>query len=133
METVLDGTDIKAGMTCLDELAPNVMFLSVSKALPTMMAHEIGHALSLKHSGVENLAFGNFEEKNIMHDSDNASLTSPRAVLTLGQMYRVYVDDRSWLNAPVGGAPARRNAPTKHCQDGYSTTGPCPPTDQAWP
>ena len=118
-----------------------MVYLSLGDYLPTGMAHEIGHALSLSHSGqggIEGpgLLFGeNFGWSNIMFNGMVASQTVGRDYLTLGQVYRLNIDVGSWLNTPSGGtADVGAGRPAKTCQpDVFSPAAKCPAGKQPWP
>jgi hypothetical protein len=61
-----------------------------SLARPALLAHELGHTFRLVHTN----HLPEFDSTNVMH-----SASDKRRYLTEGQIYRVYVDSRSALNA----------------------------------
>ena len=79
-----------------------------------LLAHEIGHDLTLEH--VDDLAAG-FSETNVMH-----SASSVREFFTEGQTFRAHTRPASALNALYG---ARSGQPTRSC-DRDTLTLQCP-------
>lgn len=127
------GTDY--GRNCFLGGAPNIIFVSVSDHVPVTLAHEIGHGLWLLHTnmGYPN-SYPGFTSVNIMYDAADATAGQARHYFSLGQGYRLNVHSPSWLNSPVGGAPALRTGPTKTCQPIDSPAKqPCPWGALAWP
>lgn len=93
---------------------------------PTTIAHELGHALALDaplgsygHTGSDFHNMVGFEYPNLMWIGDNIESTLPRTGLTLGQVFRMNFDGRSWL-AQVGAGPSRS------CQCEHYLAGVCP-------
>lgn len=87
---------------------PNIILMG-SWATETL-AHELGHAFSLQHSDSWATA------DNLMIKSSN-----PRSTLTTGQVFRVNVDNTSWLKQnSLGTALARP------CPNSQSSTARCP-------
>ncbi len=119
-------------------LDPNIVFISIATRSPTLLAHELGHALGLEHTADGSGPwYQGVPGDNVMRD--DAWLVS--ASVLLGQAFRVNVDSRSVL---------RRNGlqtgPQRPCdcelgaactQGEYvakSTLGTdCPPVTRAWP
>lgn len=92
---VIESVDGARGMFC----APNVILLSRVYMLATTTPHEFGHALGLisPDSGHVDDIHG-FARDNLMSTSTGAGTSGDqRSRLTLGQLYRMHVDGRSWI------------------------------------
>jgi len=80
---------------------PNVILINRLDRVPTTLAHEVGHALGLVEPwgltwGHTNAFTGLRPAQNLMHDA-----SSERRHLSLGQIYRMHHDRRSWLTQPL--------------------------------
>jgi len=113
------------GFDCVDAGVPEVIFIRQSHLAMTL-AHEIGHALSLKHAGATmDFAFYGWLESNLMRNGIwNPSATDTPTVntFTIGQAYRANFNDGSWLN---GSGP--RGVKSKACQGISANQIPSPP------
>jgi len=87
--------------------APNVILLSFHAAVSTSFVHEVSHLLGLlaQDFGHTDTVSG-FQRDNVMSGYTG---TGPgddmRFRLTLGQVYRMHVDGRSWLRRAADGTP----------------------------
>jgi len=130
-DIVWSSTDF-LGLNCIDQggmyAGPgSIMFVSIPEHLPTVVAHEIGHGLSLRHAGTEYAGFRNFTLNDIMINAWTTDGGKARNLFTLGQVYRMNADKRSWLNNPAPGASPARNGRTKTCsEDIAGPTVPAP-------
>jgi hypothetical protein len=124
-----DPEDVDArGLHCKSQATTGpVLFISYTRHTPTALAHEIGHALSLKHP--EDMAADLDLDKmlrstNLMSSAamDGPLAADVRSRLTLGQVFRMNVSDDSWLNDNRG---PRTGAAQRLCRIG----GRCPPQD----
>lgn len=135
------GTEVeRSGQNCRENGAPNVIYMALTDYLPTTLAHEIGHALELEHTGAGNggpsTSTAGFSVRNIMYNGTVATVAESRDHLALGQIYRANIHKPSWLNTPVPGATAVRLEPTKDCGNGFvtlTTAGECPRQSLSWP
>jgi hypothetical protein len=124
------------GYDCFEYGGPEVIYISLQFSIPTVLSHEIGHALSLRgvHGHVEGRP--GFDEENLMWKGLDPNETRDQKTFTLGQAYRMNVDSYSWLNLKVGpgntGAAVRRGE-TKGCQDILTKALPCLRLREAWP
>jgi hypothetical protein len=110
----------------------------------TSLAHEFGHALSLLGYGDLRVGhvddFAGFDHSNIMHGLETEEL-DPRGRISLGQVYRMSFDERSWLNLAVKGKTGADGLLTVDphdgklrdcanctikCQKEAETSDPCP-------
>ena len=87
--------------------APNVILLSFRAAVSTSFVHEVSHLLGLvaQDFGHTDTLFG-FQRDNVMSGTTGTGAGADmRFRLTLGQVYRMHVDGRSWLRRAADGAP----------------------------
>jgi hypothetical protein len=132
------------GMTCIyNERLPYVLFVAPAYThTPALTAHELGHALGLQSKAalpdgtisndpgdVDDLElYRYFPGDNLMQ----SNVTDVRQV-TIGQIYRMHFDQRSWLRR---GDPVTDGYP-RLCQDSPILGGPCPPLTlhppRGWP
>lgn len=78
--------------------APNVILVSMKWAIGSTTAHELGHALGLtaqNYGHTDGLA--GFASDNVMHSAATFGEDN-RDGFSLGQLYRMHRDTRSWLN-----------------------------------
>jgi hypothetical protein len=109
------------GFDCVDSGVPEVIFIRQIHLTMTL-AHEIGHALSLKHAGASmNFAYYGWIESNLMRNG----IWDP----TIGQAYRANFNTGSWLNSS-----GLRGEPSKTCQTIEVNQRPDSPTRPPdWP
>ena len=91
---------IEKGYFC----APNVVLVSNLFGLSSTLAHELSHALGLiaQDSGHVDRVYG-FDVDNVMFPSPGLfNGYDSRRRLSLGQVYRMHVDGRSWLKRGSG-------------------------------
>ena len=124
------------GHACfVDANRGDVVILSFLRAQDATLAHEIVHMLGFSsppfpwgYDGhVNDYATEGFTGKNVMWIFDPPEDVDGRTLLTLGQLYRMHVDSRSWLNR----AKLRTEGHTADCP-GNSKKGPCPRLAQDW-
>ena len=113
----------RAGAFCFwNGRLPSVL-ISASLDVPGVLAHELGHVFGLNRdalkewSGHTENAHG-FDATNLMR-AHSAGSTGNRELFTLGQVYRMHFDSRSWLwsDSPL---------PSRCCQGSPYTNDPCP-------
>ncbi len=93
LTTVTAGGVKVRGLFC----APNVILINHTWALTTTLAHEIGHALGLiSPSSGHTTYIDGFIRDNLMSTTADVG-NDYRHRLSLGQLYRIHVDGRSWL------------------------------------
>lgn len=88
---------------------PNVILLSFTSAVSTSFAHEASHLLGLiaQDFGHTDTVFG-FQRDNVMSGyTGTGSGEDMRFRLTLGQVYRMHVDSRSWIRRAADVAPGQ--------------------------
>jgi hypothetical protein len=133
------------GLTCFGNADPNsthyVIFLAEMQHAPSTLAHEIGHALGLVGLATLNGASGTYagEVNELELDpylgTDNLMYSGVTDVgqITVGEIYRMHFDQRSWL---WRGATAVAGYP-RECQTEPVAGGVCPPLTlhptRGWP
>lgn len=87
--------------------APNVILVSHAAAASTTLVHEVSHLLGLLAQDFGHTdAVAGFERDNVMSGyTGTAPGEDMRFRLTIGQVYRMHVDGRSWLRRAMDGAP----------------------------
>ena len=133
--SVVDPTgNDRYGYSCdiADGSSLGAIFIDILQYKNATLAHEIGHALSLKHT---NPWPALFTKANIMFDYLTLQVAAPRTLLTLGQTYRINIHNQSWINSPGPGiTPVRKGLPTRTCQSLVNApAGDCPAQSQPWP
>jgi len=132
------------GLTCQNPNdaggAWDILFIQ-NGATPNVLAHELGHALGLNRTatfGVTEMRTGDSDELDMGRAFGDNNLMNYHKLdptsLTIGQIYRMHFDVRSWLHkgkaAVAGGYP-------RQCQDSPVAEGDCPPlalsAPEAWP
>jgi hypothetical protein len=105
------------------------------------LAHELGHALGLNRTATleaMTLKTGDIDELDMMRAFGEENLMfyagqNPHS-LTIGQIYRMHFDVRSWLNKDKS---AVTNGYPRVCQDNPVAGGGCPPLalslSEGWP
>ena len=116
-----------AGYTCpWDADAGIVVLVALKTKSHTTLTHELGHVLGLlapDWGHTDNVA--HFSHSNIMWHTDEDESTAPRSGFTLGQVFRMNLDARSWLFR-AGFAPERRK---RTCDPSGGSTA-CPQLDR---
>jgi hypothetical protein len=133
------------GWTCPDANNPsgpwNVIFID-RDSYPHTLAHELGHALGLNrstppHGGETPVFTGDIDELDMWRAFGDNNLMFHAGLnptsLTVGQIYRMHFDVRSWLNK----GPEVPGGYRRACQDSPVIGGPCPPlalsAPEGWP
>jgi hypothetical protein len=121
-----DPPNVWRGYTCYESGAQNIVYVSLSFGAPTTLAHEIGHALSLTfangHTGTGTwMIIPGFTKQNLMWTGLSTDASAAQDRFSLGQAYRMNVNQNSWIN--VGGV---RPPPTILCQNNHTDAKPCP-------
>ncbi len=135
-EIDIDGDDRIRGLTCdRPGLAP-VVIVSWMYMSPSTLPHEFAHVLGLWNPPLSGWRGGHttylddFDETNLMWARDNGTAGVPRDHLSLGQVFRMNIDESSWVNRTVvvDGVPRPpiRTGDTEACQSDRDTRDPCP-------
>ncbi len=118
-----------------------VIYVNAGYEAYTSLAHELGHALSLRwplggHTHELGDVIGGFDSSNLMWSISDDDAAEGRVHLSLGQAFRMNVDKRSWVNEGTRdptqtASPRIRDAsePTEDCmcQGPYADVDePCP-------
>ena len=101
--------------------APSTVLLSWEDRTPTTLVHELGHALSLlepQQGHTDGIA--GFHSDNVMW---SYLATTERSHFSIGQAYRMNLEERSWRNSPAGG-PLK--LPTVRCECDPYASAKCP-------
>jgi hypothetical protein len=117
--------------------APNIIYISTGLHSQNTLAHELGHAFGLQgitgHTGDGVSAWvPGFEDNNLMWTGVSGNAQRSKNHFSLGQVFRMNADERSWLNrngAPAGAPTPRACHPTR-ADDQTSRAKdeePCPP------
>ncbi|HET9041215.1 MAG TPA: hypothetical protein VFN40_13640 [Gemmatimonadales bacterium] len=134
------------GVTCFGDANPTstryVIFMAELQHAPSTLAHEIGHALGLVGvaalpGGASGSYAGDVNELKLdpYLGTDNLMFSGVTDVgqITVGEIYRMHFDKRSWLwgsKSAAGGYP-------RECQADPVAGGPCPPLTlhptRGWP
>jgi hypothetical protein len=94
------------GWTCFREGFPKVIYVSIAGDSPGTLAHEFGHALGLQdwpgnkagHTGAVGTArIQGFMYPNLMWTGLNDLQASEQWHFSIGQDYRMNMDDQSWM------------------------------------
>lgn len=123
------GTYGPMGFNCFEWGAPNVIYMSRA-ALDNVLAHELGHALSLQYRNGHVNGLEGFTDRNLMNALQLPSVAVLQDHWTAGQVYRMNADARSVLNSLAGigdTAKAFRAGIKRVCQDDPKGPSPCPP------
>ena len=114
---------------------PRILIISRLRMLPSTLAHELAHLMGLSSATFSDWRGGHttfldtFDPTNLMWSQENATVGLPRDNLSLGQVFRMNVDKRSWVNVEQSGVtpPKRiRIGDTLLCQSSRDTQEPCP-------
>jgi hypothetical protein len=133
------------GLTCFGNADPTstpyIIFLAELQHAPSTLAHEIGHALGLVvvaslPGGASGIYAGEVNELKLdpYLGTNNLMYSGVTDVgqITVGEIYRMHFDQRSWLwrRSPADGYP-------RECQADPVGGGPCPPLTlhptRGWP
>ena len=127
------------GFDCFEQGAPEMIYIGKSRKNSTL-AHELGHALGLLqpeygHATNEN-GFSEFQSPTNVAQQANimATYTPIRNRFTLGQVFRMNVDERAWLNRVRSDGTRIRSddEPRLPCECS-PLKGPCPPDSLDYP
>ena len=124
------------GLACAGTDGQNrILIMSRFRMLPSTLAHELAHLMGLTQAtlsddwrGGHTTFLDTFDPTNLMWSQENATVGLPRDNLSLGQVFRMNVDKRSWVNVERNGAtpPRIRPGETLLCQSSRDTQEPCP-------
>jgi hypothetical protein len=120
------------GHTCNPEDGTPVIVLSHLMHAPASLAHELAHVMALWDPPLETSPQGHtdgltgFDLTNLMVPRETGITTLERDHLSLGQLFRMHADRRSWLNRARGGQPALRTGDWETCQANRDDKIPCP-------
>jgi len=125
------------GYDCFEYGAPEIIYVSLDYSIPPVLAHEIGHAFSLRgvHGHVNDKP-GFHDPVNLMWKQSYPDDGRAQSTFTLGQAYRMNLDLSSWVNVKVGKGTTgatHRQGEVKGCQDVLSAEWPCLRLREAWP
>lgn len=128
------GQNLWMGFNCYDDnesgvRAPNVLFVSLLYDVPSILGHELGHALGLRwlnahtNPGAQD-GRDEFPVTNLMYSYVDAATAAAQNRYSVGQAYRMNSDTASWLNrsAQQSAAPGV----IKDCQPEPTLRVPCP-------
>ena len=128
LEKILDASNHSVGgaFCYWDSAQLPVVLISESLNLPGSLAHELGHVFGLngsamKESGGHTNNIHGFDPSNMM-GGHSSGPSGNRELFTLGQVYRMHFDPRSWLWQQNSGPPE----PFRCCQGSPYTHDPCP-------
>lgn len=122
--------------------SPNGVVILGRGAGALTFVHELGHTLGLRPWGAPNNDDPGFPwtghtnknpdilRNNVMWSRPNDGGSGHRNEFTLGQIYRMNFDDRSWIDTAAvldGSENAKR--PMVRCQDSATVSWPCPRLD----
>jgi hypothetical protein len=117
------------GLACLhnDNRAEEIVYVSLDGHSETTLAHEVGHVLGL--------AFPNFGHAlatqgldpvtNVMAEVLNSTTANGRFHFSLGQAFRMSLDDESWANQPVAPLIRPAGSLSLECQCETHVRSPC--------
>lgn len=121
------------GLACAgnDAHPQAAIFISWEAQSATTLVHEVGHALGLTLPGKGHSDdLSGFDVGNVMTSGINDQDPNGRNRFSVGQVFRMNVDQASWLNwaADAAGVPVREpSAPRMGCQCGeQDPSGRCP-------
>jgi len=105
----------KAGLTCVAQGAPNIIFINSGEQGPFILMHEVGHALGLTtpNSGhTQNMSGFRLDANNFDLDAMGAWSDVSARYLSVGQVLHMHLRGDSWLNLPSapGGSTLRQRA-----------------------
>ncbi len=113
-------------LTCRwDSAAGSIVIVSWAKWQPSLLAHELMHALGPweDHPFGHTIGVQGFTPQNIMADGEDPTTPDPRSLLTLGQSFRFNLDAKALVHRS-GMESGTRTFP---CQGVTSTDdAPCP-------
>jgi len=115
-----------AGYACpWESTVGTVLLISARSRSSGTMTHELGHALGLHepYTGHTLLANG-FAYTNMMWPWESDYTRAPRSTFSLGQAFRIGIDDHSWLRFWTGA--------TRDC-DPTAADRSCPPLEKDFP
>ncbi len=127
VQEILISTASIRGLMCTRGSSAPIVVVSWDRKSPTTLAHEMAHVMSLSSEVFTDPPYGHtlglreFDESNLMSQFENATIGVERDYLTLGQGFRVHVDERSWANRGK-----IRSGATERCQPIRLSSAPCP-------
>lgn len=114
---------------------PRLVIISRLRMLTSSLAHELAHLMGLSKAtlssdwrGGHTTFLDTFDSTNLMWAQENATVGLPRDNLSLGQVFRMNLDERSWVNVRRTGTTHQtiRTGDTLPCQGSRDTQDPCP-------
>jgi hypothetical protein len=117
------------GLTCARPGMSPIVLIDWIKDADATLAHELGHVLGLSSQEFPDHPYGHttgltqFDDSNLMSPFERP--LRDRDYLTLGQVFRFNVDNRSWINR----GPESRTGAREECQAQRFSATPCPPLD----
>jgi hypothetical protein len=113
-----------------------LIVIPLNRAVTTTLAHELAHLLGLEgfyspnggHTGgcIGADTISGFDETNLMYGCLDVDKAAARDWLSLGQVFRMNVDERSWLNQTRADGTRLRDGATVPCQCNPYANMPCP-------
>lgn len=141
VDEILYGEDASVrGIMCdRENSAAPILIVSWKRKVPSTLAHEIAHLMGLMSRilnadwrGGHTTFLSTFDETNLMWAQENAAVGLERDHLSLGQVFRLHADERSWINVPGSRAAGLsiRMGDKQVCQAERHTSTPCPQLHQ---
>ncbi len=135
----IDGSSAIMGYNChvvplptaatTGSVADNVIFISIWYRAVTTLTHELAHSLGMRGEVAHANGLDGFTTKNLLMSGLDLNTTAAQDHLSLGQVYRMSLDELSWLNhTRPNGTAAIRSGTSRACQNSplRATNEPCP-------